>query len=53
MSGARKRPKAAIFAFSILIFLNLTPECFAELVTKRDLADVLPAANAFARVFYV
>ena len=49
MPGARKRPKAAIFIFYVLIFLNLTPECFAELVTKRDLADVLPAANAFAR----
>jgi NosR/NirI family nitrous oxide reductase transcriptional regulator len=49
MPGARKRPKAAIFVFYILIFMNLTPECFAELVTKRDLADVLPAANAFAR----
>ncbi len=49
MSGKRKLPKVAIFILSILVFLNLTPECFAELVTKKDLADVLPAANAFAR----
>ena len=49
MSGKRKLPKVAIFIFSILAFLNLTLECFAELVTKKDLADVLPAANAFAR----
>ena len=49
MSGKRKLQKAAIFILPILVLLNLTPECFAELVTKRDLADVLPIANAFAR----
>lgn len=49
MSGKRKQQKAAIFILPILVFLNLAPECFAELVTKRDLADVLPAANVFAR----
>ena len=49
MSGATKQPKAAIFILSILAFLNLTPECFAELITERDLAYVLPKADAFAR----
>ena len=49
MSAKRKLQKAAIFILPILVFLNLTPDCFAELVTKRDLADVLPTANAFAR----
>ncbi len=44
-----KPQKAVIFILSILTFLNLTPECFAELITKKDLADVLPTANAFAR----
>ena len=34
---------------SILIFLYITPECIAELITKKDLADVLPTADAFAR----
>ncbi|MBN1803699.1 MAG: 4Fe-4S binding protein [Sedimentisphaerales bacterium] len=49
MSVARKHLKAAIFILAILTFLNLAPECFAESVTKRDLADVLPTADAFAR----
>ena len=44
-----KSPKTVLFILVISVFLNLTPECFAELVTKKDLADVLPAANAFAR----
>jgi NosR/NirI family nitrous oxide reductase transcriptional regulator len=45
----RKQPKANIFIFFILVFLYLTPECFAELVTKSDLAYVLPTADAFAK----
>jgi len=49
MSDTIKQPKAVVFILYIFLFLNLTPECFAELVTKRDLADVLPTANAFAR----
>ena len=49
MSAARKQLKAAIFILAVLAFLNLASECFAESVTKRDLADVLPAADAFAR----
>jgi len=44
-----KLPKAAIFILGITLSLNLTPKCFAESVTKRDLADVLPAANLFVR----
>lgn len=45
----KKQPKANIFIFFILAFLYLIPECFAELVTKSDLADVLPTADAFAK----
>jgi NosR/NirI family nitrous oxide reductase transcriptional regulator len=49
MSAARKHLKAAIFILVILTFLDVTAECSAESVTKRDLADVLPTADAFAR----
>jgi NosR/NirI family nitrous oxide reductase transcriptional regulator len=49
MPDARKKLKAVAFVLTILIFLNVTPECVAELITKKDLADVLPSADAFAR----
>ena len=44
-----KLSKAAIFILSIIAFLSLTSESSAKLVTKEDLADVLPAANLFVR----
>jgi len=44
-----KLPKAAIFILGITPSLNLIPECLAESITKRDLADVLPVANLFVR----
>ena len=50
MSSKTKLPKAAIFTLGITLSLNLIPKCFAESVTKRDLADVLPTANVFARI---
>jgi NosR/NirI family nitrous oxide reductase transcriptional regulator len=49
MSNVIKESKAVILIFSLLVFLNLDCECFAELVTRKDMADVLPKANAFAR----
>ena len=49
MYGTKKQPKTAISILFILAFLNLTSGCFAESVTKKDLADVLPSANAFCR----
>jgi len=42
-----KPQEAVIFILYILAFLNLTPECVAELIIKKDMADVLP--NAFTR----
>jgi len=49
MSTKLKLPKAAIFILAITLSLNLIPKCFAESVTKKDLADVLPVANLFVR----
>ncbi|HIJ70615.1 MAG TPA: 4Fe-4S binding protein [Planctomycetes bacterium] len=49
MLGKKNLAKAAVFLLFIPALLNSTPECFAESVTKRDLADVLPAADAFAK----
>ena len=44
-----KLSKAIIFILIIIAFLNLTSESSAKLVTKEDLADVLPAATMFVR----
>jgi len=44
-----KLPKAAIFILGIIVFLSSTSESSDKLVTKEDLADVLPAANLFVR----
>lgn len=49
MSTKIKLTKAAIFILAITLSLNLIPKCFAESVTKKDLADVLPTANLFVR----
>ena len=38
-----------VFILSVMCILGFMPECFAESVTKTDLADVLPAANLFVR----
>jgi len=47
--NATKKLKAALYTLYLLVFLNLGPECLAELITKKDMADVLPKADAFAR----
>jgi len=44
-----KLSKAIIFILIIIAFLSLTSESSAKLVTKEDLADVLPAATMFVR----
>jgi len=44
-----KLSKATIFILIIIAFLSLTSESSAKLVTKEDLADVLPAATMFVR----
>jgi len=44
-----KLSKAIIFILIIIAFLSLTSESSAKLVTKEDLADVLPAATIFVR----
>jgi len=44
-----KFKKAIILILSIVFLLGLQYDSFAELATKKDLADVLPAANVFAR----
>jgi len=49
VSDTIKQLKVTIFILPILILVNLTPDCVAELITERDLTYVLPAANAFAR----
>jgi len=41
--------EAAIFILGTIGPLYSTPKCFAESVRKKDLADVLPAANVFIR----
>jgi len=41
--------KTAISILAIMAFLNLTSQSFAELVTEKELKDVLPDANIFAR----
>ncbi len=58
MPNEMKSQNFAIVILGIILSLNLIPRCFAESVTKRDLADVLPDANLFIRktdpfVFYV
>lgn len=49
LSDKMKMSKKSIFIWGVILFLNLTSFCFAELKTKRDLKDVLPAADMFAR----
>jgi len=49
MSGKIKLFKVTIFALIIIAFLNSTSESSDKLVTKKDLADVLPAATMFVR----
>jgi len=49
MSNKIKLSKVTIFILIILAFFSLTSESSATLVTKKDLADVLPAADMFLR----
>ena len=49
MFDKMKMSKKLMFILGVMLFLNLTSTCFAELKTKKDLKDVLPAADMFAR----
>jgi len=49
MSGRRRTRAAGILILCGAVLLEPTGACLAEAVTMRDLADVLPAASAFAR----